>query len=299
MQVNIDPQKIDEILTRSIDTIYPNKKSFEEILKSGILILSKYNNNYLICSGNLIENNDIPSFIEKIEIIKKMNKNELKLFYKEQILKKLSEEYKIAKQIIFTGWAEKNIISTYFWAADLGLMPEPKNEYTDNSLHNKVLEYMAAGLPIVSYDLKEAKKSATKAALFIPFNNEREFAKAICKLMDNPEQRNTMSRVASERFKQNFRQEFSQKELINLTNYMKDQKSEFGMVITISNFFFFKRESASLADEDRVTLGGMLRFNPLYSFMILDAGLPSSSIMKASYGLDTNKISRTLISINS
>ena len=69
-----------------------NSSFYQEILKSGILILSKYNNNYLICSGNLIENNDIPSFIEKIEIIKKMNKNELKLFYKEQILKKLSEE---------------------------------------------------------------------------------------------------------------------------------------------------------------------------------------------------------------
>lgn len=139
-------------------------------------------------------------------------------------LKKLSAEYGIAKQVIFTGWAEKDIISTYFWAADLGLMPEPKNDYTDNSLHNKILEYMSAGLPVVSYDLKEAKKSAGKAALFISYNNEREFAKAICELTDNPERRQTMSHVASERFKQNFRQEFSQRELVAAYNLIYDNQ---------------------------------------------------------------------------
>lgn len=129
-------------------------------------------------------------------------------------LKKLSVEYGIAQQVIFTGWADKNIISTYFWASDLGLMPEPKNDYTDNSLHNKILEYMAAGLPVVAYDLKEAKKSAGKAALFIPYNNEREFAKAICGLIDNPEHRKNMRDIALARFNHNFRPEFPQKELL-------------------------------------------------------------------------------------
>jgi glycosyltransferase involved in cell wall biosynthesis len=77
---------------------------------------------------------------------------------------------------------------------------------------------MSAGLPIISYDLKEAKKSADKAALFIPYNNEREFAKAVCNLMDHPECRKEMSRVALERFTQNFRQDFSQKELLTAYN---------------------------------------------------------------------------------
>lgn len=35
MPINTDQTKIDEILTRSIDTIYPDKKSFEDLLKSG------------------------------------------------------------------------------------------------------------------------------------------------------------------------------------------------------------------------------------------------------------------------
>ena len=33
--VNTDSRKIDEVLTRSVDTIYPNRETFEELLKSG------------------------------------------------------------------------------------------------------------------------------------------------------------------------------------------------------------------------------------------------------------------------
>ena len=35
MEINTDTQKIEEILTRSVDTIYQNKEKFEEFLKSG------------------------------------------------------------------------------------------------------------------------------------------------------------------------------------------------------------------------------------------------------------------------
>lgn len=35
MKINTGEQKIQEILTRSVDTIYPNRKKFEEMLKSG------------------------------------------------------------------------------------------------------------------------------------------------------------------------------------------------------------------------------------------------------------------------
>lgn len=35
MSINTDPKKIEEVLTRSIDTVYPDKKMFEGLLKSG------------------------------------------------------------------------------------------------------------------------------------------------------------------------------------------------------------------------------------------------------------------------
>lgn len=114
-------------------------------------------------------------------------------------LKRLAEEYQVTDNVIFTDWADASIISTYLFSSDLGLMPEPKNDYTDNSLHNKILEYMSARLPVVTYDLKEARSTAGSAAVYVPNNDEQQFAKTIIELIDDQERRRQMSRVASER----------------------------------------------------------------------------------------------------
>lgn len=130
-------------------------------------------------------------------------------------LVKLSKEYEIEENVIFTGWADAKIISTYFYASQIGLMPEPKNDYTDNSLHNKILEYMSAGLPIISYDLKEAKNTAGNASLYVKNNNEKEFAKNVVKLLDDFILRQNMS-IESQKRSRNylFTQASSQKELL-------------------------------------------------------------------------------------
>ena len=35
MSVNTDPQKIEQLLTRGVENVYPNKEFLEELLKSG------------------------------------------------------------------------------------------------------------------------------------------------------------------------------------------------------------------------------------------------------------------------
>ena len=54
---------------------------------------------------------------------------------------------------------------------------------------NKVIEYMAMGLPIVSFDLVEARVSAGDAAVYVPANDELAFARAIDALLRDPERR--------------------------------------------------------------------------------------------------------------
>jgi glycosyltransferase involved in cell wall biosynthesis len=130
-------------------------------------------------------------------------------------LEKMAAEYKIENNVVFTGWADAKIISTYFYASQIGLMPEPKNDYTDNSLHNKILEYMSAGLPVISYDLKEAQKTAGTASLYVKNNNEKEFAKTIIELIDNADLRKKMSAESKKRASNYlFTQASSQKELL-------------------------------------------------------------------------------------
>jgi glycosyltransferase involved in cell wall biosynthesis len=79
------------------------------------------------------------------------------------------------------------------------LSPDPRNPLNDVSTMNKVLEYMAMGRPIVSFDLKEARVSAGDAAVYAPANDEAQFAKLITVLLDDPEKRARMGKIGQER----------------------------------------------------------------------------------------------------
>jgi glycosyltransferase involved in cell wall biosynthesis len=129
-------------------------------------------------------------------------------------LRKMAKKFGIESNVIFTGWADAKIISTYLYSSQVGLMPEPRNDYTNNSLHKKVLEYMYAGLPLVAYELKEAKKSAGDAAIFVKNNDELKFAKAVLRLIDDPGLRMVMGKRGKERVEINFREETSRAELL-------------------------------------------------------------------------------------
>ena len=41
---------------------------------------------------------------------------------------------------------------------DIGVMPDPVNEYNDKISMNKVFEYSALGIPCVAYNLTETRR---------------------------------------------------------------------------------------------------------------------------------------------
>jgi glycosyltransferase involved in cell wall biosynthesis len=55
----------------------------------------------------------------------------------------------------------------------------------DKSTMNKILEYMAFGLPVVLYDLTEGRRSAGDAALYARLDDPEDFARQICRLLDS------------------------------------------------------------------------------------------------------------------
>jgi glycosyltransferase involved in cell wall biosynthesis len=79
--------------------------------------------------------------------------------------------------------------------AAVGLSPDPKNPLNDVSTMNKTMEYMAFGLPVVAFDLKETRVSAGEAASYLPSGDVAAYAKEILELLDNPEQREAMGRL--------------------------------------------------------------------------------------------------------
>ncbi|MCX4855206.1 glycosyltransferase family 4 protein [Streptomyces canus] len=111
----------------------------------------------------------------------------------------LSRQLGLSEQVQFTGRIPDADLVRYLSTADVCLSPDPRNPLNDVSTMNKVLEYMAMGRPIVSFDLKEARVSAGDAAVYAPANDEAEFAKLITLLLDDPEKRAEMGEIGQER----------------------------------------------------------------------------------------------------
>ena len=72
----------------------------------------------------------------------------------------LCDELKLAGHVEFTGRIPDDMVKRIMSTADIGLSPDPKNPLNDVSTMNKTMEYMAFGLPVVAFDLKETRVSA-------------------------------------------------------------------------------------------------------------------------------------------
>jgi glycosyltransferase involved in cell wall biosynthesis len=99
----------------------------------------------------------------------------------------------------FPGRIPDDELTRILSTADVCLAPDPKNPLNDVSTMNKIIEYMAIGRPIVSYDLVESRVSAADAALYARPNDERSFAGAISELLDDPARRAEMGAVGRRR----------------------------------------------------------------------------------------------------
>src|SRR5215468_130677 len=78
--------------------------------------------------------------------------------------------------------------------AEVGLSPDPKNSLNDVSTMNKTLEYMAFGMPVVAFDLKETRVSAGAAGSYVSSGDVAAYARAIVELLDDGEKREDMGR---------------------------------------------------------------------------------------------------------
>jgi len=61
-----------------------NERALKE-LRYGILTIGKEGSDYVVCAGNLVERADVPRLHARLSRIREMNKDELKVLYKEQL----------------------------------------------------------------------------------------------------------------------------------------------------------------------------------------------------------------------
>jgi glycosyltransferase involved in cell wall biosynthesis len=126
----------------------------------------------------------------------------------------LAHELGLDDRVEFTGRVSDADVARYLSTADVCLAPDPKNPLNDVSTMNKIVEYMAMSRPLVSFDLIEARVSAGEAALYATPNDEREFARLIAELLDDPERGARMGALGRERVEQELSWEHSRRELL-------------------------------------------------------------------------------------
>lgn len=131
--------------------------------------------------------------------------------------KALAHDLRVNDKIWFVGWiSDPEKYYRYIATADICLVPDPWNDYNNRSTFVKIMEYMAAGKPVVGFDLKESRFSAKEGALYAQPNDIADFARKIAFLMDRPELRDSMGRAGAERIENQLAWHFSVPALLNI-----------------------------------------------------------------------------------
>jgi glycosyltransferase involved in cell wall biosynthesis len=114
----------------------------------------------------------------------------------------------------FTGRIPDEDVAAYFSTAALGVAPDRATPINDKSTMNKILEYMAFGLPVVLYDLTEGRRSAGDAALYARRDDTEDFARQILKLLDSDGLRAEMGARARKRIEESLNWENEKRALL-------------------------------------------------------------------------------------
>jgi glycosyltransferase involved in cell wall biosynthesis len=126
----------------------------------------------------------------------------------------LSRRLGLEDMVEFPGRVPDEFVQRCLSTADVCLSPDPLNPLNDVSTMNKVVEYMAMGRPIVSFELREAEVSAGDAAVYVPANDEAAFAKATDELLGDPERRARMGAFGRRRVEQDLSWAVSRRTLV-------------------------------------------------------------------------------------
>jgi glycosyltransferase involved in cell wall biosynthesis len=132
---------------------------------------------------------------------------------------------KIQEFVRFTGFIPAADMYRYLSTAEICVDPDPSSPLNDVSTWIKVMDYMALGKPIVTFDLKETRFSASDAAVYVEPNNEKEFAKAIVKLMDDPDMRRRLGEFGRARIINELNWDIVGKNLILAYDHLFNKKA--------------------------------------------------------------------------
>ena len=107
-------------------------------------------------------------------------------------LRQQARDLELDGSVQFTGRIPDADLLQYLSTADVCIAPDPPVMLNHMSTMNKIMEYMACGKPIVSFDLVESRRSAQEAAVYVECDDTLLLAKEINALLADPQRRQRM-----------------------------------------------------------------------------------------------------------
>jgi glycosyltransferase involved in cell wall biosynthesis len=111
----------------------------------------------------------------------------------------LAASANLAARIRLTGPVEHGRVPALLAEADIAIDPAPCTPFNERSTMVKIAEYLAAGLPVVAYDLLETRRTAGDAAFYARCGERADFARRVARVAGEPALRAELVERAVER----------------------------------------------------------------------------------------------------
>jgi glycosyltransferase involved in cell wall biosynthesis len=120
-------------------------------------------------------------------------------------MKQLSIDMGLGKNVVFEGFVtDRKKLANWVENSSLGVEPAPDNAVNRFSTFIKVAEYMAAGLPVVAFDLAETRFTTGGKAMLVEPGDLQGFGDAIVKLLKDEKLRKELGQAGSVRVRETF-----------------------------------------------------------------------------------------------
>lgn len=113
-------------------------------------------------------------------------------------VRQLARDLNLTEKITFTGYLRGDDLLAALSTFDIGIIPDPVNEYNDKISMNKVFEYSALGIPTVAYDLAETRRLLGATAEYADDATPAGLARACLILINDDDTRAEHGRAAKE-----------------------------------------------------------------------------------------------------
>lgn len=156
----------------------------------------------------------------------------------------LAAQLDVEDEIVFTGYMSGDPLLSVLSSFDIGVIPDPVNEYNDRISMNKVFEYSALGLSIVSYPLAETQRLLGDSVLVADGQDPRALAQAIESLCVDDESRSMLAASALALAAQAFSWEREKDKYLEVYDTLVPRNGPDELHIVVD----LKHEAAELAD---------------------------------------------------